>query len=410
MENTTDYDKTIVQTGISEHTNMLINNIIREINECTLSESVLETIREINRPSLVKYYVPDNMHILDFTDDEYYDYLLSICDNEWKEYKWLSRCFGRLKISSYRVLLLFMKKLSITPQMLINKVKKCPLNKPLVMCCVQNFNKKFISNIQKSDHAFFSSIFEKGDLEYNKCIYHNLYCELTDLFDECVYKEYFTKDMRCKYERIECYDVFEYFSKLFNINLCDFLRPSQMIGYTTVLLFEKSQLNMCDVIKRLVGSSTFLLSDLHNCIRNHIWRRYCFTLYQKYFSVHGGYTCCIITELICSNRIDELFEIFEYLNINLKKYKYDVILYMLIDVIFTNNEKTIIGFIHYLKYNVGYRMDFEFYTHLMKLLEKKNNKYEYLSVSKDLHITLSDHIIQELNKLKYAGMVIRRDS
>lgn len=82
---------------------------------------------------------------------------------------------------------------------------------------------------------------------------------------------------------------------------------------------------------------------------------------------------------------------------------------MLIDVIFSNNEKIIVKFIHYLKYNVGYKMDFEFYTHLMKLLEKKN-KYTYLSVPKDQHIVLSDHIFQELNKLKYAGMTICYES
>ena len=80
---------------------------------------------------------------------------------------------------------------------------------------------------------------------------------------------------------------------------------------------------------------------------------------------------------------------------------------MLIDVIFSNNEETIIKFIRYLKHVVKYNIGHHIYSHVMKLLEIKNKCYQYLSTHSVYCKKLSPHIVNELNKLLYEGSVIQ---
>lgn len=410
------------------HIDDQINNIIQDIKSDKITESILETIRIIDRPLLRKYHVTDITDITDFIDGEYYDYLTTIKLDVWSKYKQaLTRGIGRLEISDIRVLKLFMDKLSITHKVLFTKVKKYPSNQPLVMCCVTHFNEEFVKSISMSDMIFFRTIIRNGDLEYNKYLYHNVYRKTNYALARmpCVYEQFFPPKapISSKYITIRNYDVFEYFVKLFDTVLYDSFTISNLTNYVTVTCNSsdskhtyygekswygtKPNPNACDILRRLVNLSGTLITDVKNYIESGIKSRYDQPLYHKYFLVRLDYAKGFFSTFIQSNRIDELIEMLDYLGVDLKKYNSNIIVYMLIDVIFSNDPDIIVKFIRYLKDVVGYTIGTEIYSHVIGLLGKKNGSYEYLATNNMYCNSLTQSVVDELFRLKYAGSVIK---
>lgn len=415
------------QTNVhDEHIDAQINNIIQDIRTNTITESVFETMCIIDKSLLTKYYVSDIMDITDFIDGTYYDYLTTIEPDTWAQYKRsLVQKIGRLEISDHRVLKLFMDKLSITHNVLFTKVKENPHNQPLVMCCICAFNNEFVKTISVSDKEFFTSVIKNGDLEYNKSLYHNVYCKIKHVFGKhCIYEYFFPRKniIGYKYKHIRNYDVFEYFVKLFGTIVREHLKIAESINYVITTCYPSENIfyehrlwkpmiktypipNICVILGRLVDLTKTSMTDVKKFINENIMGRYNKPLCHIRFSVHFDHTYQLIVKLIQTNRIDELIEIFDYVGIDLKEYNPNVIVYMLIDVIFSNDRDSITKFIRYLKNVVRYKINTGVYSRVIGLLEKTDNRYKYLAT---YHCkSLSHDVVEGLNRLKYGGSVIK---
>lgn len=416
--------------------NECIQNIVQKVRnelkpDIDVSKSVIMQTSVPEPVPIAKNHASHHTEITDYISDEYYDYLLSINDISWFNHrKWITRIFYLLKISSIRVFDLFMDKLKITLSSLFQIVKRNPHNYHIAMCCMERYNEEFIKSFDRYDYLFFTRSLHYCGLSFNKYVYHNVYCKLNIQLDKCPYKEIFSNEYTyiCA-QSISTHDVFEYFINLFGINLrgkygktellinhvismCHYGNDERCKEYLSELevnIVEST--NPLNLLKRMIELTSVPMGQIRDEIENQILKSYNRVVLTKenvdYFSryrIRHKYPWDIVTTLIAHNKIDELIEIFNYVNIDLKKFNCLTIALILLDVLFSNNEEIVIKFIKYL-YNVGYVMNEQFYDKIIDLLTVRRGKYLYLSFEKE-YITLDKNIMDGIIKLKYAGSKI----
>lgn len=411
---------TIFKKSITDPDDILINNIVQKVKYELDYVSTLVPISETytNGP-YTKYYFTSPTDITNFVSSEYYDYLSSIDGSIWKKYKKQILCkFEHLKITTIPVLDLFVEKLHINPKLLFEKVKLNPSNHKLSLCVIIRYYWDFIESFENNtcDWSFFMLSLENNDLEFNKYIYHNIYCVLKINFNQCPYEKIFSTNSTfrsLKFINVAHFDVFEYFVNLFDVNIELVLNCNRIHHYVILALLEHYEKNThktdeymqkpCSILKRMVKMSNIDIKEMCLFVENSINNTFGNTNHTKIYRVRFDLNS-IVGLLIINNMIGELIDLLNYLNLDLKKCWKKAIIRMTIDILFSNDEESIKKFLQYL-YATNYPTNYDFYAELTGLLVKQHGKYKYLHVGENLK--LDKYFVKELYKMRYAGMKLK---
>lgn len=393
---------------------------ICDINNKTIDKIITNIVRQINydlkyvdynsiNPH-TKYYVSDMYSITDFVFEEYYDYLLNIPDCAWTTYRdQIIKCFQDLKISSGHVLKLFVEKLGLPLEQLFKIVKSTSaINHELLLCCTFNYTDDFIKSIEFNDRYFFDHVLRYYDLKTNIFIYHNVYCKTQCFETQCIYRKFFQYnlfgyDESSAIHAIYYFDVFEYFVNLFGLGIqtnklytknYHMLRLFVTQCFWNKVTFEEKPETAINLLDRMVVLSGLTVIYIKN------------QLCELIDCFYGGNTFAVglsnnrnwWASLAYQGHLNVSIELFKYANIDLKIFRPIVIVRMLIELAFLNNLYFVNIFMCYLKYDVKYKIDVEFYSLLFRLLSRKNSCYKYLHVQSRV---LRFDTLKELYEMKY---------
>lgn len=387
-----------------------------------------------------KYYITSLSDITDFLNPEYYDYLSSIDNKIWAKYKEpLMDTFPTLEISSIPILKLFVEKLSIDVHTLITSVKRQPSNSKLLLCVMINYYEDFVNSInyvvdepieysdgtigicdKSTDDIFFTRIVKNCDLTLNKYVYHNIYSKAKTKpepnSNACPYRRiFFSIGTDNLHLDIVSYDVFEYFVKIFNIDLKKMYKCDRMLEHLAITCSNEFDINYMletlitpvktdAILKQMVCLTGCKISTLKYVFEREIVSNY--TVGEnEMFTVRVLEKEGTLNNLVKENRITELIEIFRYTKIDFKKFDSHVVIYMLIDVLFSNDEGSVREFLQYLKWGIGYVLDYAFFEKVMSLLKITRGKYNYLRVRRGM--LLEQNILDGLMRMMYAGSTIK---
>lgn len=376
----------------------------------------------------LQYYITDASSITSFVATEYCDYLMEIDDCNWKKCKMqIMKSFWVLPIDNIQILNLFMEKLGITILQLIRNIKKCPSNQKLTMCCMVNYYEEFIENITKDDVSFFRNSLLYCDLEFNKYVYYEIFPKVKSLFgNENPYEKFFCSNSD-RFLKIEYFDVFEYFIKLFETNILKCSRRDDriIIRFLCDICFDDDDddddelcsyqnqcveklINPCCIVKRLVDISNINITDIKNSLNTDVehayknYEVYCVSI--RSCSNFDGVS--LVKNLVVNNCIDELIELFDYVNFDLGKQEMYSIIGLLLDVMFSNDPNIVGKFVKYLKRTVGHMLNISFYDTLLKYITMRGKSYPYLRFANNNTIILDKSITNGIVQLKYAGSII----
>lgn len=401
--------------NIADFNNETIDKIITNI-----VQQVKYDLKHVNYKSInphTKYYVSDMYSIIDFISEEYYDYLSNIPNSAWIKYRNpIIKQLEKLKITYGPILKLFVEKLNLPLEKLFRIVKNYALrNQELVLCCVSNYTDDFIKSIcfDNENRFFFENVITRYDLKTNIVIYHNIYCKITCFGTQCFYKHYFINGMYdYEYQLCDHFDVFEYFVGLFGLSI----QTKKLYETNNCFLEEFCYYyrNICegsepkpkpkpkpnvvtDLFNRMIILSKISIDDIRNNMCNLI--RLCYgdemdktTIVNEYMSNDDFWKTFVNSE-----QINALIELFNCAKIDLKVFKSDVIIHMLIEIVWTDNLDNIDKFMCYLKH-IGYKIDVEFYLSLFEQLSRGFYRQNYICFgNRFLHVDT----LKELYKMKY---------
>lgn len=382
----------------------VINNIVQtvehQLDYVPVYTYVCEPDPDINPDSNphTKYYITSLTDITDFVSGEYYDYLSSIPTSIWKKYKTQARNkFKDLEITTIPVLDLFVEKLNIEQEFLFQMVKTCQSNHKLSLCIMIRYYKDFIKSFVGTniDKDFFTKSLHENNLPLNKYIYYNIYCVLETKFDVCPYKKIFGSiGKNSHYLYIKYFEVFEYFVELFGISLSKKLSCNSILNYVDILYGSYYGGDYCvgtfsvkpfDAFKRLVTMGSIAIDKMRcavmESIEDEYGDEYGDSISGERRQVGISYADSIVEIIIEYELIDDLIGLLNYLDIDLKQFNGRIINYMLVNILFSNNMDFIIRFFRYLKWDVGYVMETDFYSRLIELLKMKRGGYVHLYVN-----------------------------
>lgn len=391
-----------MSTNTNTDIDKMITNIVRQVKY---------DLKHVNYKSInphTKYYITDMYSIIDFISEEHYNYLTNIPNSAWVKYRVpIIKHLGKLKISYGPILKLFVEKLNLPLKKLFKIVKDYThRNQELILCCVSNYTDDFIKSIcfDNEHRFFFDSVITRYDLKTNIGIYHKIYCKITCFGTQSFYKHYFIDGM-CDYKYHLCnhFDVFEYFVSLFGLGV----QAKKLYETNNCFLeeFYHYYQNTCpgpkpnvvtDLFNRMITLSGVSIDDVRNNMYNSI--RLCYgdemddTAIIKYMFNNDFWKT-----FVNSKQIDTLIELFNCAKIDLKVFKLDVIIHMLIEIVCTDNSDNIDKFMCYLKH-IGYKIDVEFYLCLFKQFSRGFYRQNYFCLDNRF---LRLDTLKELYEMKY---------